>query len=151
VLRAWKSWAKIEFLSNWPRLFMLVSSSLPKSALLPASDPLAFDRVLKCPHADSAFEEAWVGRTRQVVIASLLTILGGTSTVYRGIVFWRASSADIWECEFRLLLAALITTSLVNVWVQAVQNLEASLCGRCASCKFDATPNPGEVRGQSDV
>jgi hypothetical protein len=86
-----------------------------------------------------------------VVIASLLTILSGTLTVYRGIVIWRASSADIWECEFWLLLAALSTTSLVNVWVQAVQNLDVSLCGRCASCKHDATPNPWEVRGQSDV
>jgi hypothetical protein len=68
-----------------------------------------------------------MGRTTQLVIASLLTILIGTVTVYRGMAIWTATPAEIWERGFWVLFAALSTTSLVNVWAQVVQGSGVSV------------------------
>jgi hypothetical protein len=111
-----------------------------------------FDRVLNSLHAVSAVEEAWVkGRTRYLIIAALLTIFNGTVTVRCGVAMWKASSADIWGYGDWALFAALGATSLVNVWVEAVQNLDASLCGRNSGCMQSATAIPVQVQGQADV
>jgi hypothetical protein len=92
-----------------------------------------------------------VGRIRQVVIASLLTILIGTVTLYRGMAIWTATPAEIWDRGFWVLFAALSTTSLVNVWAQAVQGAGVSLCGRSPECRQNALPIPVEARGPRDV
>ena len=85
------------------------------------------------------------------VIAVLLTILDAVLAVYYGIAIWNALPGDIRDLSLLVLLASLGTTSLVNVWVQAILGSAVSLGGRTLPCGRSTAPIPGEVRGYGDV
>ena len=91
------------------------------------------------------------GRTGYFMIAVLLTILSAVATVYHGVAIWKAWPGDIWECGILVFLTLLGTTSVANVWVQAVLGSSGSLCGRTMEWGRSTTPIPAEVRGHGDV
>lgn len=91
------------------------------------------------------------GRTGYFVIAVLLTILNAAVGAYCDAAIWKAWSGDIWGRGLLVLLAALGTTSLANVWVQAVFVSGASLGSRSIEYERSATPIPAEARGDGDV
>jgi hypothetical protein len=111
-----------------------------------------FDRISNPPHADSALEEAEVtGRTGNFIVAVLLTLLNAAVTVYSGVAIWKAWPGDIWDRGLLVLQASLGTTSLVNVWVQAILGSGVLLASRTIECGQGATPIPAEARGRADV
>ena len=85
------------------------------------------------------------------MIAVLLTIPNAVVTVYSGVAIWKAWPGDIWDCGLLVLLASLGTSSLVNVWVQAILGSGVSLGGRTMEWGRSTTPIPAEVRGHGDV
>ena len=91
------------------------------------------------------------GRPGYFMIAVLLTIPSAAVTVYAGVAIWKAWPTDIWDCGLLVLLASLGTSSLVNVWVQAVLGSGVSLGGRTMEWGRRTTPIPVEVRGHGDV
>jgi hypothetical protein len=103
-------------------------------------------------HVISAFEEIRMkGRARYVVIAVLLTIFDGITTVYCCVSNWKALPGDVWGWGCWTLVAALGANSLVNVWSQAIQDSGVSFFGRNAGCTENATLVSAEARGQGDV
>ena len=91
------------------------------------------------------------GRPGYFMIAVLLTIPSAAVTVYSGVAIWKAWPEDIWDCGLLVLLASLGTSSLVNVWVQAILGSGVSLGGRTMEWGRRTTPIPVEVRGHGDV
>ena len=91
------------------------------------------------------------GRTGYFMIAILLTFLNVAVTVYSGVMIWTACPRDIWDCELSVALAALGTTSLLNLWVQALAGSVDSLGGRTIESGHGATRIPTEARGSGNV
>ena len=91
------------------------------------------------------------GRPGYFMIAVLLTIPSAAVTVYSGVAIWKAWPTDICDCGLFVLLASLGTSSLVNVWVQAILGSGVSLGGRTMEWGRRTTPIPVEVRGHGDV
>lgn len=91
------------------------------------------------------------GRTGYFIIALLLTLLNAAVTMYSGVAIWKAWPGDIWDRGLLVLLAALGTTPLVNVWVQAPFGSVDLLGNRTIECGHGATPIPAEVRGSGNV
>ncbi len=86
-----------------------------------------------------------------LVIAVLLTILDAVVAVYYGMATWKAWPGDFRDLGLLVLLASLGTSSLVNVWVQAILGSGVSLGGRTMVCGQSSTPIPAEARGHGDV
>ena len=91
------------------------------------------------------------GRTGYFMIVSLLTLLDAAVTVHSGAAIWKAWPGDIWGRGLLVLLASLGSTSLVNVWVQAILGSGVSLGSRTIEWGHGATPIPAEMRGRADV
>jgi hypothetical protein len=81
----------------------------------------------------------------------LLTLLNAAVTMYSGVAIWKAWPGDIWDSGLLVLLAVLGTTSLANVWVQAIFGAGVSLGRRTIECGRGATPIPAEMRGSVNV
>ena len=124
----------------------------PLRPLLALSVSDKFDRILESPHPVSELEKGQMkGCPAYFVIAVLLTILDAVLAVYYGMAIWNALPGDIRDLSLLVLLASLGTTSLVNVWVQAILGSAVSLGGRTLPCGRSTAPIPGEVRGYGDV
>jgi hypothetical protein len=90
-------------------------------------------------------------RARFLIIAVLLTVLDAAVVVWHCLPVWTAWSGDVWNRGLVVLLAALGTTSLANLWVQVVPAQNVLLDGRSANREQAAAPIPVEARGQADV
>lgn len=90
-------------------------------------------------------------RPRFLIVAVLLTILDLAVNVYYVWPVWTTWSGNPWSRGLSVLLAALGTTSLANVWAQVVPAQNALLGGRSANREQVMAPIPLEARGQADV
>lgn len=90
-------------------------------------------------------------RTGYLVVAVLLTLLDAVAAVYYGMAIRKAWPGDIRDLSLLVLLASLGSSSLVNVWVQAILGTGVSPGSRTMECGRSRTPIPVRVRGYGDV
>ena len=90
-------------------------------------------------------------RIGYLVVAVLLTLLDAVVAVYYGTAIRKTWPGDIRDLSLLVLLASLGSTSLVNVWVQAILGTGFSLGSRSMECGRSTTPIPVKVRGYGDV
>jgi len=90
-------------------------------------------------------------RKTYLTIALLLTILDAVVVLRYGETIWTGWSGVVWFRLRTLLLAALSTTSLANVWTQAIYGLGRALDGKPSALVLSAAANRAEPQGESDV
>ena len=90
-------------------------------------------------------------RKAYLTIALLLTILEAVVVLRYGGAIWTAWSGVVWIRPRMLLLAALSTTSLANVWAQAIYGLGRALDGKPSALALSAAANRAEPQGEGDV
>ena len=65
-----------------------------------------------------------------LVIAVSLTVSDGFVTLYCGWPAWRVCSGDIWSRGLLVMMVAMGSTSLANLWSQAIPPSAKPLGGR---------------------
>lgn len=90
-------------------------------------------------------------RKTYLTIALLLTLLNAVVVLRYGGAIWTAWSGVVRIHLRMLLLTALCATSLVNVWAQAIYELDRARDGNRSSPALSVATNPTEPEGEGDV
>lgn len=96
--------------------------------------------------------EVHVGdRTRNLIIAVLLTALDVAVVVWCGGVVWQALSIILWSRLLFFLLGAVWVLALARVWARALYGFQWEKRGRNISVPRSIVANPSGLRGDGDV
>jgi len=90
-------------------------------------------------------------RTRNLIIAILLTLLEAAAAAFYGVSIWSASPRVVWNWTMRVLTDPVPVISLANLWIQVSPELLGVFDSRHADANPIPWPIPGETLEERDV